>query len=154
VLLFTEADSHFILQRIFHSKVRGCMLKSEALDELIPALETVRRHHRFRSRAITELCEAIADSAATTEPLTRRETEVLRLIAEANSTKAIARRLGVSNKTIESHRTHLFSKLQCHCVAELVRYAIYHGIVELRQPGPSENFSLPSSPEAGKTSPT
>jgi DNA-binding CsgD family transcriptional regulator len=64
-------------------------------------------------------------------PLTRRETEILRLIAEANSTKKIANRLGVSVKTIESHRTHLFAKLQCRCVAELVRYAIYHGIVEV-----------------------
>ena len=87
-------------------------------------------------------------------PLTRRETEVLRLIAEANSTKKIANRLGVSVKTIESHRTHLFAKLQCRCVAELVRYAIYHGIVELGKGGPGERFSLPSSPEAGKTNPT
>ncbi len=84
----------------------------------------------------------------------RRETEVLRLIAEAYSTKEIASRLGVSVKTIESHRTHLLAKLQCHCVAGLVRYAIYHGVVELGKPGPGERFLLPYSPEAGKTSPT
>ena len=58
VLLFCGAGSPFVLQRIYHSPhVSGCLLKSEALDHLIPALETVRRHHRFRSRAITELCE-------------------------------------------------------------------------------------------------
>jgi DNA-binding NarL/FixJ family response regulator len=131
VLLISGTGSHSILQRMFHSSERGCFLKSEALEELIPALETIRRHHRFRSRAITELCEAIEQSGAACETLTRRETETLRLIAEGHSTKEIASQLGVSSKTIESHRTHLFRKLKLRSVVELVRYAIYHGVVEL-----------------------
>jgi DNA-binding NarL/FixJ family response regulator len=131
VLLFSGAGSHLILQRMFHSSVRGCFLKSEAIEELIPALETIRRHHRFRSRGITDLCEAIAETGATLATLTRRETEILRLIAECRSTKEIASKLGVSSKTIESHRTRLFRKLKIRSVVELVRYAIYHGLVEL-----------------------
>jgi DNA-binding NarL/FixJ family response regulator len=131
VLLFSGAGSHLILQRMFHSSVRGCFLKSEAIEELIPALETIRRHHRFRSRGITDLCEAIAETGATLATLTRRETEILRLIAEGRSTKEIASKLGVSSKTIESHRTRLFRKLKIRSVVELVRYAIYHGLVEL-----------------------
>lgn len=55
----------------------------------------------------------------------------LRLIAEAYSTKEIAIRLGLSDRTIETHRTHLFRKLGCRSVVELVRYAIRHGEVEL-----------------------
>jgi DNA-binding NarL/FixJ family response regulator len=111
--------------------LRGCILKSEALEVLIPALETIRRHHRFRSRGITNLCEAIAETGATLATLTRRETETLRLIAEGHSTKEIARQLGVSSKTIESHRTNLFRKLKVRSAVELVRYAMYHGLVEL-----------------------
>jgi two-component system, NarL family, response regulator NreC len=111
--------------------LRGCSLKSEALEELIPALETIRRHHRFRSRAITDMCEAIAESSAASASLTRRETETLRLIADGRSTKEIASQLGLSSKTIESHRTNLFRKLKLRSAVELVRYAIYHGLVEL-----------------------
>jgi DNA-binding NarL/FixJ family response regulator len=131
VLLFSGAGSHLILQRMFHSSVRGCFLKSEAIEELIPALETIRRHHRFRSRGITDLGEAIAETGATLATLTRRETETLRLIAEGHSTKEIARQLGVSSKTVESHRTNLFRKLKVRSAVELVRYAMYHGLVEL-----------------------
>ncbi len=131
VLLFSEAGSPFVLQRIYHSSVRGCLLKSEALDDLIPALETIRRHHRFRSRALTELCEGIAASAAACATLTRRELEILRLIAQDLSSLEIASELGVSIRTIEAHRTHLFRKLKVRSVVGLVRYAIYHGVVEL-----------------------
>jgi DNA-binding NarL/FixJ family response regulator len=131
VLLFSGSHSPFILQSIYHSSVRGCILKSEAPEELILALQTIRRHHRFRSRGITERCEAIAESGVRVARLTRRQTEILRPIAEAYSTKEIASRLGLSTKTIEAHRTHLFRKLGFRSVVELVRYAIAYGYVEL-----------------------
>ena len=95
----------------------------------LPALESIRRHPRFRSCALTALCEKLVPTERAL--LTRRETETLRLIAEGHSTKEAAGRLGVSAKTIESHRTNLFRKLGCRSVVELVRYAIRHGEVEL-----------------------
>jgi DNA-binding NarL/FixJ family response regulator len=70
-----------------------------------------------------------AGGAAAAGPLTRRQREVLRLVAESETTKGIARRLGVSAKTVESHRTHLMRRLGIHDVAGLVRYAIRTGLV-------------------------
>ncbi|MBA3351299.1 MAG: response regulator transcription factor [Blastocatellia bacterium] len=73
----------------------------------------------------------MAESAAACATLTRRELEILRLISQDQSSKEIASELGVSVGTIEAHRTHLFRKLKVRSVLGLVRYAIYHGIVEL-----------------------
>ena len=111
--------------------MRGCILKSEALEEFGLALRTVQHHHRFRSRGFTDHCERIAGSGAARETLTRRETQTLRLIAQDLSSKEVASQLGVSVRTIEVHRTNLFRKLKVRSVVDLVRYAIYHGVVEL-----------------------
>ena len=59
--------------------------------------------------------------------LTPREEEVLKLIAEGYSAREIANTLGISAKTVESHRTHLMEKLGVHCRADLTRYALDHG---------------------------
>ena len=62
--------------------------------------------------------------------LTERQRETARLIADCKSTKQIAATLGLSIKTIETHRANAFAKLQVHSVAELVRYALRIGLVE------------------------
>jgi DNA-binding NarL/FixJ family response regulator len=62
--------------------------------------------------------------------LTPRQREVLRQIAEGKTTKAVARSLGVSVKTVETHRTHLMGRLDIHDVAGLVRFAIRIGLVQ------------------------
>jgi DNA-binding NarL/FixJ family response regulator len=66
-----------------------------------------------------------------TEKLSPREREVLQLIAEGYSTKEAASSLGVSAKTIESHRKNLMEKLDCHSIAELTKIAIREGITGL-----------------------
>ena len=73
-------------------------------------------------------------SAASAEPprsesLTPRQREILRLVAEGVTTKAIARRLGISVKTVEAHRTQMMDRLDIHDVPGLVRYAIRVGLV-------------------------
>jgi DNA-binding NarL/FixJ family response regulator len=127
ILIFTGTQSPRELLKVFRSNVRGCLLKSEANEELIPALEALRRHHTFRSRAITELCEKIIATSGEMEELTERETEVLHLIGRGKSNKEIATELKVSVKTIDTHRGNLMRKLDLHSTADLVRYAIEHG---------------------------
>ena len=63
--------------------------------------------------------------------LTPRELQVVKLVAEANTSKQVASRMGICVKTVESHRTSIMRKLQLHSVTELVRYAIRSGIVRL-----------------------
>jgi DNA-binding NarL/FixJ family response regulator len=66
-----------------------------------------------------------------TEPLTPRQTEVLRLVADGRSTREIAAALGVTIKTVATHRTRLMRRLGAHKASELVRYAIRAGLVEV-----------------------
>ncbi|MEN8724850.1 MAG: LuxR C-terminal-related transcriptional regulator, partial [Lentimonas sp.] len=61
--------------------------------------------------------------------LTKHEREILKLIAESNSTREIAAKLGISVKTAENHRTNLMRKLDLHDVASLTRYAISNGLI-------------------------
>jgi len=70
-------------------------------------------------------------SDASQSLITPREREVVRLIAEANTSKQIASRMGIGVKTVESHRTNIMRKLQLHSATELVRYAIRNGIAQV-----------------------
>lgn len=92
---------------MYRSRVCGCILKSETLDEIFPALESVRRGHRFRSRGVSAVCDALEENAAAGALLTRREREIVRAAGEGISTKAIADRLGLSPRTIDCHRTRI-----------------------------------------------
>jgi DNA-binding CsgD family transcriptional regulator len=62
--------------------------------------------------------------------ITAREREVIQLLAEGKSSKEVANILGISFKTAETHRANLMRKLNCHSVAEIVRYAVRNHIVE------------------------
>ena len=130
VLIFTGTQSRHALAAAFHSQARGCVLKSEGPEALLPALESVRHHHRFRSHGITAVCDDIARHSGPLATLTDREKDTARLIARGQTTKEIAVTLGVSVKTIETHRANAFAKLQVHSVAEVVRYAFRVGLVE------------------------
>ena len=76
------------------------------------------------------LLQTYRTTKAAKELLAPRERQVLRLIAEGQSLKQIAGALGISHKTAQSHRANIMSRLNCHCVSELVRYAIRNHIVE------------------------
>lgn len=131
VLIFTGTQSRHALAEAFHSQARGCVLKSEGPTTLLRALESIRHHDRFRSHGITAVCDEICAASGKLGTLTQREREIACLIAEGKSTKEIAVKLGVSDKTIETHRANVFAKLQVHSVAELVRYALRVGLVPL-----------------------
>jgi DNA-binding NarL/FixJ family response regulator len=130
VLIFSETPAPCSLVEIYCSHVGGFMLKCEAVEELQPALEALSRHHPFRSRGVTERYERIAAARAVMQAISAREDEVLRLIIDGKSTKEIAGQIGVSPKTVESHRTHLFRKLGCSSVVELAGFAFRNGLVE------------------------
>ncbi|HZE57585.1 MAG TPA: LuxR C-terminal-related transcriptional regulator [Chthoniobacterales bacterium] len=102
ILMFSGTSSHHILAEIFRSNVRGCLLKIEAAEELIPALESLRHHHTFRSRRITELHEKITATNGEIASLTAREIETLRLLADGKSSKELATALGISIKTVDT----------------------------------------------------
>ncbi|NBR08110.1 MAG: DNA-binding response regulator, partial [Opitutaceae bacterium] len=63
------------------------------------------------------------------DALTRREREILKLVAESNSTRGIAEKLAISAKTVDNHRTNLMRKLDMHDVASLTRYSLEIGLI-------------------------
>ena len=111
----------------------GYVLKSDPVDVLVTAAQHVLAGQTYVS---PQLCAEptvtpIGSSASRLkDPLTRREREVLQLLAEGRGNKEIGTTLGISPKTAETHRARLMTKLGLHSVASLVRYAVRHRIVE------------------------
>ncbi len=133
VILSMYKDEEYIRQAIMVGAA-GYLLKDSDTEELGLALHAVARGEAYLSPAVSKCLVAGYRRQATGEAgesgmLTGRQREVLRLIARGLSTKAIARRLGISIKTVETHRAQLMARLGIHDVAGLVRYAIRNGLV-------------------------
>ena len=109
------------------------MLKREVDQALLNAIRAVHRGEAFLTNAVERslIREWISDpSSGPEEPLSPREQEVLKLIAEAHTNKQIAEILHLAEKTVESHRANLLRKLGMRDRVELVRYAIRRGLTE------------------------
>ncbi len=112
----------------------GYVLKRAADTDLIDAIQAVARGEQFVSpdteRAVIKEWLGGSREERLADPLTPRELDVVKLIAEAHTNKQIAEALQVSEKTVESHRANVLSKLGMRDRVELVRYAIRRGLVE------------------------
>ncbi len=136
IALSMHSDRRFVLEML-KAGASGYLLKDSAFEELALAINTVISGQPYLSPKITDVVikEYIhtipknEESAFTT--LSKREREVLQLIAEGKSTKQIASYLNVSVKTIETHRQQIMEKLNIHSIAELTKYAIKEGITSL-----------------------
>jgi len=131
ILVTVHTADQYVLEAL-QAGVRGYVLKSQATAELVQAIQEVMRGGRYLSPGISEaVVQAyLAKTDLPSDPLTPREREVLQLIAEGKTTKDIAGLLGVSVKTVESHRTRLMGKLHIRQTAGLVRYAIRRGLIQ------------------------
>ena len=133
--LSMHSDRRFVIETL-KAGASGYVLKDSAFDELVHAIEVVMARGAFLSPAITEMVvrdfvAQAGEDAAVFSVLTPREREVLQLMAEGAPTKAIAARLAVSVKTVETYRQQVMEKLDLHSVAELTKYAIREGLTEL-----------------------
>ena len=124
----------------FRAGAVGYVVKDSAATSLVAAIEAVLRGERYLDAAITpqvllRLDEYAARKTGPRDPaydsLTRREQQILRLLAEGRSVAAIATELFISKKTVENHRANICGKLGLANLAELVRYAARLGIVDL-----------------------
>jgi two-component system response regulator NreC len=131
ILLTNYTDEQYILDAL-RAGVNGYLVKTKAADDLIQAIQEVSRGALYLSSGVSrELLQAyLENEASRVNPLSGREREVLQLIAEGKTTKEIAVVLGVSPKTIETHRMRLMDKLDIHETAGLVRYAIRRGVIQ------------------------
>lgn len=135
LILSMHTGAEYVGQAL-RAGVAGYLVKDSAVDELRVALDSLRAGRPYLSPGISQAVlqgylrtgQAPPERAAL-EPLTSRQREILQLIAEGHSTREIAARLGVSVKTVESHRSQLMHRLDIHDVAGLVRFAIRAGLV-------------------------
>jgi len=131
VLLTSYTEDHYVLE-VLRAGVRGYVLKSQPSSDRVHAIQEVAAGSVYLSPEISQVAiEAWQrKTALVRDPLTPRGQEVLRLVAEGKTTKEIARTLGLSVKTAESHRTRIMEKLAIHDTAGLVRYAIRRGLIQ------------------------
>ena len=137
VTMHTRLD---LVAACLRAGAQGFVVKDSAASSLIAAIEAVMRGERYLDAAITpQVLLGLDAYAARRSPagdpayaaLTRREQQVLRLLAAGKSPAAIAADLFVSKKTVENHRSNIFGKLGLSNLAELVHYAARLGIVDL-----------------------
>ena len=132
VLILTEHDNEIIMREAFSAGARGYLLKTEAEQELVAAIETLAAHRpHLTSRAMEALLAVfLTDAQPAKQLLTPRERSVLQLVAEGHSNKQIAQVLSVSIKTVETHRAAIMRKLELTSTAALVRYAVRNKLIE------------------------
>jgi DNA-binding NarL/FixJ family response regulator len=133
VLVVSMHDDERYLYEALQAGAAGYVLKREADTVLVDAVRAVARGEPFMTNAIERslVREWMSDdSTGPVEPLTLREREVLKLIAEAHTNREIGMILHLAEKTVESHRANLLRKLGMRDRVELVRYAIRRGLIE------------------------
>jgi DNA-binding NarL/FixJ family response regulator len=137
VLLLTMHKSKEYLYHSISAGAQGYLLKEDSEVELFSAIDAIRKGDIFVSKLLTkELTEDLShlhygDGQLPTDPLTPREREVLKLVAEGKSNKEISELLFISIRTVENHRANIMNKLKIKKTADLIRYAIQKGYVRI-----------------------
>ena len=133
MILSMHQNEEYVRQALRHG-ASAYLLKDAAPMELEQAIAAVLRGETYLSPAVSsgvlsDYVQRLRSDEPAANPLTPRQREVLQLIAEGQSTKEIARRLDLSVKTVDTHRSQLMKQLDIHEVAGLVRYALRTGLV-------------------------
>ncbi len=146
ILILTMLDSDHVVREVLRAGARGFVLKSDAGRDLVAAIEALQLRRTFFTTKVSQMVldgyldrdhpdggedknEKKEDESAPV--LTGREREVIQLLAEGKTSKEVAVALHLSVKTAETHRTNLMRKLGLHSLADLTRYAVRNGIVQV-----------------------
>jgi len=132
VLVHTGVASESIMQQALQMDIRGFILKCDPSSYVLSAAEALMQGRTFFTSSMTEMVLASAKKQGLEAPLTRRESEILQLLAEGNCSKDIGAILDLSTKTVETHRSNLMRKLRLHSIVELTHYAVRTGIIQVR----------------------
>lgn len=143
ILILTMHDSDAVVREVLRAGARGYLLKSDAGRDLVAAVEALQLQRTFFTTRVSQMvldgfldrqtrsAGTIKDDERAGDALTSREREVIQLLAEGKTSKEVAVTLNLSVKTAETHRTNLMRKLGLHSVADLTRYAVRNGIVQV-----------------------
>lgn len=138
ILIYTMHETEKIIIDVLEAGARGVVLKSDAGENMVAAVESISKGRKFFTTRVAEtVVEAYLSKRNTGNAdegpsgvLTTREREVVQLLSEGKSNKEVADRLGISARTAEGHRSEIMRKLKLGSLAELIRYTIRNGIVQ------------------------
>jgi DNA-binding NarL/FixJ family response regulator len=138
IVIFTMNETEELVRDVFRVGIHAYVLKSEASTHLVAAIKTVLEGRHFCSPKFSEwifegfLRAASGESlhGSPKDGLSPREREIVQLLCEGQSNKQVAVALGISVKTVETHRAGIMRKLRLHAFSDLVRYAIRNHIID------------------------
>lgn len=138
MLIFTIHQSEQLIYEALAAGVRGYVLKADAARQLVMAIEALLSGEPYFTGRVTDLIlrsylrhGASRKGKKMSDDLTKRELEVLRLIAEGKSSREAAALLNISPKTVEFHRSAIMRRLNCNSVADLIRYAARQHLIDI-----------------------
>lgn len=139
VIILTQYENREYVRRAIRIGAHGFLPKRAAAPQLIEAVRAVLAGRRYLHPDIaSELAELLASGRALEEDdyerLTPREKQVFKLLAEGATSRDIAKYLGIALKTAMTHRSHVMEKLNVHSRAELIKYAVHKGILQIDSP--------------------
>jgi DNA-binding NarL/FixJ family response regulator len=133
VLVFSGHENPVVVREMLEAGASGFVEKTAGINEFRKGLATIANGGTYFGPAIASVLRNVVahpESGGSPDFLTEREREILKLVAEGYSTKAIGVKLGISSKTVDNHRTNLMRKLNIHDVASLTRYAFERGMID------------------------
>lgn len=144
IIILSRHDNEEYIQQVLKMGIQAYVLKDDAGDDLLRAIEAVKKEERYLSPRITSKLlsnfeqggKKVSSGRANPESelfsvLTNRERQILKLVGEGKSNEEISKQLWIALRTVKVHRQNIMKKLNIHNVAELVKYAIKSGVVEV-----------------------
>lgn len=134
VLILSMHNSEQMMREVLNAGALGYLLKTDTERRIKAAIETLALHKPFLTGRVTEdgldLTLAASRGGSVSDPLTAREREIVRLLSNGRSNRLISSDLGISIKTVETHRTNIMRKLGTNSVAQVVRYAMRNNLAQ------------------------
>lgn len=141
IVILTQYEDREYIRRALRIGAHGYLIKRSVSDQLKEAIRVVHQGQRYlHPLAADELVDMMTagrnlDEEDDYERLTRREKQVLKLLAEGKTSREISQYLSISLKTAMSHRSNIMEKLNLHSRAEVIKYAIRKGVIQVIEEG-------------------
>jgi len=134
IMVFSGYESPALVREMLEAGAHGFVEKTAGLVEFKKGVETIAGGGTYFGPGVAALLRTVVanNTSSGLDALTDREREILKLVAESNSTREIAQKLSISVKTVDNHRTNLMRKLNLHDVASLTRYSLEIGLIDHR----------------------
>jgi DNA-binding NarL/FixJ family response regulator len=132
IIVVSMYGERLFVEQMLRLGVFGYLLKNTTPEELVSAIDTVRAGGKYFAHDVTTLThgDTVSETSTPSIALTRRETQILKLIARGHSGPEIARELSLSTQTVNTHRKNIMQKLNVNNTALLVRYALTNRLID------------------------